>query len=281
LIVYLVRSEVRTRCTIGLFSCKSLRTELIQATTSLLRWGQDFREYLFPLINYALIGDMDISKNIPKISSQIQADTLAQLLSIGSCLKKDLVLSESISYNTLSENAPNFPENAVYIGGTAYSWFPAWRSIPETLDASAKPSLPARTIGFKFSDSDSANVVFAILCSSLGYWWWAVASDGFHLKKWLVESLPVSTELFEPSVYKMLSCLGENLRIKLESNYVYKDNKGRIGNFFLPACKSEIRAINSLLAENCIFFSKIFFEDIEIFNETFSRAEIYDNDDEG
>jgi uncharacterized protein YeaO (DUF488 family) len=36
---------------------------------------------------------------------------------------------------------------------------------------------------------------------------------------------------------KPLAKLGENLRRELKRNYVYKDNKGRIGNFFLPACE--------------------------------------------
>ena len=128
-----------------------------------------------------MLGDIDILQNIPKISSQIQANVLSQLFNMKTYLKENL--SNSVSYNTLAEVAPDFPQNALYIGGTAYNWFPAWREIPETFDMQGSASLPARTVGFIFHDTDRANVVFAILYSSLGYWWWAVASDGFNLKK--------------------------------------------------------------------------------------------------
>jgi hypothetical protein len=271
-------NEVRTRCTISLFSLDKCQEVLAQSTTSLLRWTKDDRNHLFSLINYSLINGINISRSIPKVSSQIQADVLSQLLRLGTTLSHDL--SNSISYNVLADSAPYFPSNSVYIGGTAYNWFPAWRDIPETFDVDGRASLPARTIGFRFENSDRANVVFAILCSSLGYWWWAVSSDGFNLKKWLVESMPFSFSILQESTYKQLAILGDKLHTKLAENYVYKDNKGRIGNFFLPACKSEIEEIDSLLANNVHLFSREFFEDIQFFNETFSRVSISSDNNE-
>jgi len=136
------------------------------------------------------------------------------------------------------------------------------------------PSLPARTAGFRFSNEDDANIVFALLCSSMGYWWWAVASDAFNLKKWLMERFPISISAIPVEARKPLAKLGENLRRELKKNYVYKDNKGRIGNFFLPACEEQTLAIDTFLGTAVPKLSVAFFEDIRNFNASFSRAEI-------
>ena len=108
----------------------------------------------------------------------------------------------------------------------------------------------------------------------MGYWWWAVASDAFNLKKWLMGRFPVSLSMIPAEARKPLAKLGENLRQELKRNYVYKDNKGRIGNFFLPACEEEIIAIDTFLGTTVPMLSVEFFEDIRKFNASFSRAEL-------
>ena len=63
------------------------------------------------------------------------------------------------------------------------------------------------------------------------------------------------------------------MRRQLKRNYVYKENKGRIGNFFLPACEREIMAIDDFLSRAVPEPSVRFFENIRDFNACFSRAE--------
>lgn len=181
-------------------------------------------------------------------------------------------LIKSIPFEQLARVAPNFPQPCVYIGGTAYNWFPVWRDIPVTTAVDGSASLPARTSGYRFDNEDDANIVFALLCSSLGYWWWAVASDGFNLKKWLLERFPVSVRLVPEAFRSDLAKLGEVLHIELRKNYVYKDNKGRIGNYFLPACAAEVLAIDDLLADAIPGLSREFFDSVREFNACFSRA---------
>jgi hypothetical protein len=36
----------------------------------------------------------------------------------------------------------------------------------------------------------------------MGYWWWAVASDAFNLKKWLMERFPVSVSMIHVEARK-------------------------------------------------------------------------------
>jgi len=261
-------NEVRTRCTIGLFH----RNEDVdlRCTTALLRWESDGRESLFKRIGYADVSGADIVPGIPKVASQLEADGLRELMRRGAVLGVNL--ADTVSYAELLDAAPNFPEKCVFVGGTAYNWFPAWRDIPRTTTEKNKPSLPARTIGFRFRSDDEANVVFALLCSSLGYWWWAVASDGFNLKKWLLERFPLSLESVSKNGRTELARLGAELRKELKKHYVFKDNKGRIGNYFLPACEEQIRAIDAVLSTS-IGLDPEFFDDVREFNFSFSRAE--------
>lgn len=66
--------------------------------------------------------------------------------------------------------------------------------------------------------------------------------------------------------------------MEMKRNYVYKDNKGRIGNYFLPACEKEIIAIDAFLGSTVAGLSWEFFDDIRNFNACFSRADISDEE---
>jgi hypothetical protein len=118
-------------------------------------------------MNYASFSaSVKILAGIPKVGSQVQADSLAELSAKDSLLQSNLV--NSASFSTLASVAPRFPQPCVFIGGTAYNWFPVWRDVPETTDLSGNPSLPARTAAFRFEDEETTNVVFALLASALG-----------------------------------------------------------------------------------------------------------------
>lgn len=272
-------NEVRTRCSITLFSRASSSRPHRNATTALQRWNAESRDALFSVLRYAEF-DVETLTRVPKIGSDVQAKTLAHLTSRQ--LPLGIELRDSISFSTLSSAAPKFPQPAVYVGGTAYNWFPAWRDIPETTDMNGKPSLPARTAGYRFRTHEEANIVFALLCSSLGYWWWSVASDGFNLKKWLLDCFPVSPTVFSPKSKEELAALGAELRDEIRKHYVYKDNRGRIGNYFLPGCSAQIVAIDDAIERSGIGIVPGFFADIREHNAIFARSGLADDgsDDE-
>ena len=262
-------SDVRTRCTVSILSRSQNRSSWCGHTTQLNRWEAEARNHLFDTLSYADFSS-NIEVGVPKVASEIQARTLTALLASGRTLASNL--KNPISHSRLSSSAPDFPDQCVFVGGTAYNWFPAWREIPETITNDGKPSLPARTIGFQFDDNETANIVFAFLCSSLGYWWWAIASDGFNLKKWLLLRFPLSTESLMQETRGEIAKFGEALRQELRKHYVYKENVGRIGNFFLPACSSQILDIDDALSRSIAELSDDFFEDIREFNVRFSRS---------
>jgi len=270
-------NDVRTRCTIAIYGPSETASPQ-RCTTGLIRWIAECRNSLFTSLHYASFSNsLEILEGIPKVGSQIQADSLAALFKMKAKLGSDL--TSSVAFSALAAAAPKFPQPCVFVGGTAYNWFPVWREIPETTDMHGKPSLPARTAAFRFKDEESANIVFALLTSALGYWWWACASDGFNLKKWLLDRFPISLASISASGRKELAQLGAELKRELKQHYVFKDNKGRIGNFFLPACAATTSRIDSAIARHVPHLSEEFFEDVRAFNQSFSRADIKDADE--
>ena len=263
-------NEVRTRCTIGILS-RNEGQPARHFTTSLLRWEAEYRDCLLSDLQLSRLSQ-GIKLGIPKVASQAQADALGLLTAAGRTLAENL--RNTIPYSELVDAAPNFPHRAVFVGGTAYNWFPAWREIPLTTDILGHPSLPARTAGYRFATDDEADVIFALLCSSLGYWWWAVASDGFNVKKWLLDRFPVSLAMIPRDFLPALARAGNELKTELARHYVFKDNKGRIGNFYLPACREQIIAIDRQISQAIPQLSWTFFEDIQMSNVIFSRANL-------
>ncbi len=261
-------NDVRTRCTIATWIPFADSGSCSIFTSALQRWANDVRSLLFPRIQFACINP-DISAGIPKVGSQTQADFLDVLLASRSPLVT--CLNNSISFSRLDQAAPNFPDKAVYVGGTAYNWFPAWRDIPRTTKPDGSASLPARTAGYGFASEDEANQVFGLLCSCLGYWWWAVASDGFNLKRWLIERFPLCPTKLDGPCKKKLSHLGKKLREVLQKQYVYKSNRGVIGNFFLPGCADQTTAIDEFLASALPSAEPAIIDEIRGFNSSFAR----------
>lgn len=277
-------NDVRTRCTIALLASTDLTGRLpTVSVTRLMRWTNDERDQLFDRLAYSPIAAIE-DVGIPKIGSQLQAEAYKAMTAASQPLSE--VLNRSLSFTSLANAAPEFPDNSVYVGGTAYNWFPVWRSIPPTTTAQGKPTLPARTAGFSFNTDAEANVVFALLASSLGYWWWAVAGDGFNLKKWLIQRFPLSPNAFSAQQRSELAVLGDDLRVELEMHYVYKDNRGRIGNWHLPSCAGHVRAIDDALTRMLPSLTGGMMADIRSFNASFSTSEaagdgLDDGDDEG
>ncbi|WP_396908851.1 hypothetical protein [Mycolicibacterium sp.] len=152
-------------------------------------------------------------------------------------------------------------------------------ALHTTNDHRAGPTLPASTAGFSFNTDAEAKVEFALLASSLGYWWWAVAGDGFNLKKWLIQRFPLSPNVFSAQQRSELGILGDDLRVELEMHYVYlemhyvyKDNRGRIGNWHLPSCAGHVRAIDDALTRMRPSLTSGMMADIRSFNASFSTS---------
>ena len=262
-------NDVRTRCSIGLMQRDRNRQHKMFYTTSLNRWTNDERSMLFKRLCYAGYSG-DVIHQIPRVDDSGQANLLEKLLSFKRPLKLDLSMSRSIPHSQLKEMNPNFPNSCLFIGKTAYNWFPAWRSMPRSTDVGGK-LVPANAMCYKFANEDKANFAFALLCSSLGYWWWAVASDGFNIPKWLVETFPISSHVFSVDQQVAISKLGNRLKSELKNHYVYKDNKGRKGNYDIRKCFSLTSQIDDEMFRSLPGVDSNLLRGVREFNSCFSR----------
>lgn len=261
-------NDVRTRCSIVVFDAGGSAPHRV-FSTSLLRWNASERDQLFSRIRYFEI-EREIADGILKVGSTLQSDTLRRLHATGHRLAE--TLGQTMPFSELAQRAPKFPPASVFVGGVAYNWFPAWRDVPETTTSEGRPSLPQRTAGYRFQSEQDADFVFAILCSSFTYWYWAIASDGFNLKKWLIASIPLSKASFTATSRRRMALLGGKLRRELRKQYVYKENRGRIGNYNLLACRSLTHEIDEAMSAGCTVLSRRFFSDIYGFIDSFIRT---------
>jgi hypothetical protein len=78
--------------------------------------------------------------------------------------------------------------------------------------------------------------------------------------------------MLPPKTRSELGKLGATLRVELKKNYVFKDNRGRIGNYFLPGCAVHINAIDDAIERSGIGIEPGFFADIREHNAIFARS---------
>lgn len=92
----------------------------------------------------------------------------------------------------------------------------------------------------------------------------------------------LSPNAFSAQQRSELGILGDDLRVELEMHYVYKDNRGRIGNWHLPSCAGHVRAIDDALTRMRPSLTSGMMADIRSFNASSSTSGVADNGvDEG
>lgn len=62
---------------------------------------------------------------------------------------------------------------------------------------------------------------------------------------------------------------------------MYKDNKGRIGNYFLPACAAEVEAIDREIEQCMTILDRRFFDDVRSFNQRFASTQTDESHNSG
>lgn len=97
-------NDVRTRCTIGILARSLEAKRFLSATTALLRWNTEYRDFLFKTMKFTMI-DLDIVAGIPKVSTQIQADVLKDLFNKNAPLARDL--EKPIPFSVLTKVTPS------------------------------------------------------------------------------------------------------------------------------------------------------------------------------
>lgn len=215
-------------------------------TGPMLRWTSRSRARLFKSIRYTPLIKADISEGIPKLGGKLQAEVFDNIS------KHFGTFNSFFQYQDTSPTTAIFGTNksTVFIGGTAYNFINAYKSIPNTealLNLNLTDS-PVHTLTFK-SEPD-ADIALAILNSKLTFWLWHVLEDGFHVSARFISKLPFEKSFFNRKDLSRLSELGNLIWQKARGNQFISHNRQKHTIGFKPTnCSTEISHIDKLLVE--------------------------------
>jgi len=210
----------------------------------LRKWTSKTRKELFDEIDFTRLLNGDIGGGIPKVGGHTQSAALRQLNSLPKSLARTWTCSDScLPEDTFSDAA--LPH--VYVAGTAYNFLNVFRPqrTPCMVGRRMSQSKVARYV---FSGEQNASAVFAIMSSQLVFWLWHVHSDGFHVSRKFLESIPFDDTSFSDSQFAKLARLGRTLWDELQDHTVTSVNGGRTTIAYRPhACHWTRMAIDRIL----------------------------------
>lgn len=226
--------QVKTRNTI-LFRQNTESTTGI-FTTNLQRWTSVNRINLFQ--NYALcsISEMSISKNVPKISSDIEKAGYERITSGKSNLHSLFVRSNS--------------DYSLIVNGTAYNWLCVYDHIPPSVDENEKLYMSGTARIYHLPNRESRDFCIAVLSNRIAYWFWSAIGDGFHFNASFLLDFRLSKGTFTESQYSELCCLGRmySEQIKRHPRVSYNAGK-KIVNYSHWEAMDTVQKIEKLIIE--------------------------------
>ena len=204
-------------------------------TTGYCRWYAEQRDWLFYLLSYTDIGDLQYASAIPKVSSRTHLQVLNKMLSASRQIKNILTV-------------PKGETKIILYHSTPVNWVRAHTEPPYFHSERDGKKIPTglNSLSPTISASDA---VHCILASTSFFVWWLSLSDCYHLNRPEVLEFP----LCQDTAFAKLS--GE-LESDMKSNsrrrvYHYKTT-GRVeyDEFYLKESKHLIDQADRVLADH-------------------------------
>jgi len=207
--------------------------------TKLRRWYSSERPELMHVTHYIPYQDYTRTTTVAKYDSLLQSEVLRKIW-FGSN-------AYSIKRFTTLKRTEIF---VFYQEATNY-WMKASCRIP-FYQKNGLVTTPAHGRTMFFDKQSTANVVMAIMNSSLFYMWFATYSDGFHLSDSLVKDFPVHPDLLEN---KTLIEISRRLDTDVRANSIIatrntKTDQINVESFLMGASKPIIDEIDRVLAQH-------------------------------
>jgi hypothetical protein len=219
-------------------------TRAIVFTTRLQKWTSRSRKRLFGSIAFAALSSPDLCAGVPKVAGVDEACALSILMRRTHRLADIWLAADScLPVEAFNESQ----EPLVYVAGTAYNFLNVFR--PHEHDFGHKDTMSQSAVArLRFSDEETAQMVFAILSSRIVFWWWHVHGDGFHVPRRFLEEVPFDNGSFTREQRKHLSTMGASLWPQLQLHRVVSVNGGRHTIAYRPvACDEAREAIDRIL----------------------------------
>ena len=208
--------QVKTRNTILFRSNHKNKPAVF--TTTLQRWTSTKRDSLFTDYMLCDISGMSLSKNVPKLSCEIEKQSL-NLLKYGDSNLKELF-------------SPCYSDYPLVISGTAYNWICAYDHLPPSTDKEGNDYISGTIKVYHLPDRESRDFCIALLSNRITYWYWVVIGDGFHLNASFLTEYHINKNDFTTSQYKELCQLGALYSQLIQEHPTISYNAGkRIVNY--------------------------------------------------
>lgn len=192
------------------------------ATTSLRRWYEEARPYLFDTARYAAI--VPASKDAPW--QRTGDPDIARLYSALTSLRGSL----ADATHRRGDIKLGFKQTALYYISIFVddppAWMPNGRRTPQTM------------IGYlRFPTEDARDVAFSLLSGRLATWWWGAVGDDFHVTAGLLGSFPVAPAKVEKA-WPALRKLAKQLRKEQPKHPIVTRYAGKeMGNYDMLRCR--------------------------------------------
>ncbi len=213
-------------------------------TTCVQRWSAENRADLFSHLQYADVTNCIeiISKHrrplgIPNIGNPQLSNLLLKLLRRGEKLGDSLI------------RTPRSPEDSMvlYYFTMAYHWLTVSALLPD-LDPVNKSVALSSLIPMYFTNEADRWVALALLASSLGFWWWQIFGDLFHVTRAVLAQFPLNPKNIHSEIKEQIIALAKDLQVDISKNVTFFTKKGVTNaNFDLTRCFAKIRPIDEII----------------------------------
>jgi methylase of polypeptide subunit release factors len=225
----------------------AIRPENNVFVTKIQRWYASERPHLIDLIAYTRTQYMLKPPVIPKLASPLQERILQKILSQAQ--------EQTIAARLSAQPTDHF----VYYQEATNYWTKAVNGVPYYKKNGVMMPPPHGRFLY-FHDTATAQVIMAIMNSSLFYVWFATFSDGFHLSHTLVKDFPVSSELYgQQELLHLSQALQQSIkaharRSTRNTRRATRPNKDQLlielEEYRMSHSKQLIDAIDALLADH-------------------------------
>ena len=205
------------------------------------RWNEQFREYLFALVEHADVTGMSFQNSVPKIYSEIEQNLwkkLSQFSVLGTYLAK-----KQTPYVIYFHDSPRY-------------WVRAMNFAPYFWNERDGEKIQVHVKSLDLITELDAAVVMATLNSSLFYWWYIILSDCRSLTLRDIRNFPVGVDEMEDIIKQSLSELSVDLMQDLKHHAQRKETNykatGRVvyDEFYPRHSKPIIDKIDRVLAKH-------------------------------
>jgi hypothetical protein len=169
-------------------------------STTYYHWYEEFRPFIFSLITYYSIDNINYPNSIPKIGNQIEVNIWNKMSKFFK-LKKWLYGNQPVYYH----NSPRY-------------WIRAMDFIPYFWNEREGVQISSHLKSLKLPSKTESAVTVAALNSSLFFWWFLTLSNCRDLVSRELENFPIGIDQMSDGIKKDLATIADKLMIDLKAH---------------------------------------------------------------